>query len=111
MRPKLITRQMKADNAAKAWEAQYDKPDKKQREIGATLVALGPSPNPDDVDRVIGNDTWTSPGRCGGCDSWKAQTLVQVGAEPDYESETALLCGDCLRAAVALLEVPDVKPD
>jgi len=30
---------------------------------------------------------------------------VEVGEEPDYESQTATLCHDCLREAVSLIAV------
>jgi hypothetical protein len=65
------------------------------------LAALGPTPNPDDVDRIIGNDTWTDPGECDECGKPNA-VLVEVGELPDYESCTATICTACLEAALKL---------
>jgi len=44
-----------------------------------------------------------SAGRCGECET-KADTLLQIGEEPDYESSTAYLCIDCTRKGMALIE-------
>jgi len=55
-----------------------------------------------DVRAIIGNDSWTTM-RCDGCD-FTVNLAVSVGAEPDYESSTALLCESCLRRALAALE-------
>lgn len=40
---------------------------------------------------------------CSGCDRKNAPVLVRVGEEPDYESNTAYLCRECVLAAAALL--------
>lgn len=34
----------------------------------------------------------------------KADNVVQIGEEPDYESSTAKICEPCLRKALALIE-------
>lgn len=100
----LITRQLNADSTAARWKAKYV--DKTTRYVGdakavhAQLVALGPTPNPDDVDRIIGNTSWTRVGLvCNGCGE-ESDRIVQVGEEPDYESRTARLCAKCLDEAV-----------
>jgi hypothetical protein len=49
------------------WKAQYCPKgawhcrdgDKTSKQIYDELVALGPAPNPSDIERIIGNDTWT----------------------------------------------------
>lgn len=64
-------------------------------------LALGPTPEPDDVDRIIGNKSWTD-NRCDECQT-QADT-VQVGQRPDYESRTADLCESCVRRALAEFE-------
>ena len=104
----LITRQTRANQAAQRWHRQYGPRFPESTAFGDTeviyqrLVALGPTPNPDDVDRIIGNDSWTRLGECDECDQQKS-VLVQVGEEPDYESHTATICVDCLQAALALV--------
>lgn len=96
-----ITRQGMANDAARRWHEQYHKngdvPGDKG-EIYRALVALGPTPNPDNVDRVIGNGSWTSTRICGECrregetPQLTTDDRFEVGEEPDYESSTAYLC-------------------
>jgi len=65
------------------------------------LLALGSSPDPDDVDRVIGNGSWTRVPECDECGAGDQPFVIQVGQPPDYESRTAKLCGSCCRQAIA----------
>jgi hypothetical protein len=112
-KPVLMTPRALAAGAAERWREQYlgpvggrwiPQPEKKA--IHEALVALGPSPEPADVARVIGNDSWTDPGACDGCGK-KVTAAVRVGDEPDYESSTAALCRGCLREALSLLPEGD----
>lgn len=99
----LITRQSMANQAAQRWRRQYPAGSgEPATEIYYKLLALGATPNPDDVDRIIGNRSWTEPGYCSECDMGAA-ALVMVGQEPDYESSTAYLCRECLAKAKDLL--------
>lgn len=51
-------------------------------------------------------DTRTDyPHECGGCDR-KVAIVVRVGERPDYETQTAYLCRDCLLEALALAPDP-----
>lgn len=100
----LITRRGRARTAAKRWLAQY--PDDKVRH--PKLAALGDSPSPDDVDRIIGNGSWTEVPKCNECNRYGLPAVVELGDEPDYESQTAWVCLDCLRNAVVLAETVDV---
>lgn len=106
MKAIVLTRKILANGAARKWYAErscngswsiYRK--EKERKIYESLLALGPGPGPDDVDRVIGNRSWTSLPTCGGCGKDGLEIVVQVGEDPDYESRTAYLCGPCLREA------------
>lgn len=56
-----------------------------------------------DVTKAIGNSSWVGPPKCDECGvtTWDA---VELGEPPDYESNTATICIDCLRKAVALVE-------
>ena len=109
MKPVLRTRENRAAQAAVRWREQYMSRDGVSRipsdkaPIHAALVALGTAPKPDDVDRAIGNESWTDPGQCDGCNSTDRGPRVQVGDEPDYESSTAVLCQRCVEEALALL--------
>jgi hypothetical protein len=61
---------------AKRWAAQYQRGnrwkycggDKTSSQIHAELVALGPDPDPADIERIIGNDSWT---RCYATDDFQ----------------------------------------
>ena len=56
-----------------------------------------------DVAKIIGNTSWARAQTCDECkkESWEC---VQLGEEPNYESATATICPDCLRAALKLIE-------
>lgn len=97
---KLITRRTQAAEAADRWIQQYygDRDG-----IAAKIKALGKSPDRDAVDRIIGNDSWTSVDPCSECDK-PSDVIVRLGQEPDYESSTAWVCPACLRAAIKLAE-------
>ena len=104
-RPVVITRQTLANSAANRWREQYARfqiPDAKS--IGNELAALGPTPNPDDVDRVVGNKAWTIVPPCNGCGAENPHAVVHVGDEPNYESHTATLCTDCISELAELIQ-------
>lgn len=118
---KLITRQTEANSLVSRfehWEKETYKYCDMLRARGLgrpvdELRKLGPNPDPDLCDAVIrkqldqhvwpsGNvPTWTQPPACSECGEQKG-SVVELGDEPDYESRTAWICLDCLRAAVAL---------
>lgn len=110
-KPVVITRQTRANEAAARFREQYAgwKPDalcwngSSPRQIADALEALGPTPDPDAVDKIIGRDSWTAPPKCNGC-SARARVVVRVGAEEDYESATTVLCETCVRTALAAIE-------
>ena len=102
----LKTRKINAATAAKLWKKQYFSHVKGFMDAGREaiynqLVALGPTLNPDDVDSIIGNDSWTNPGECDECKKPNA-VLIEVGEIPDYESHWATICTACLEAALKL---------
>lgn len=96
----IITRQILANSAASRWRDQYAGgqygPDKLV--IADQLDALGTSPNPDDVDAVIGNTAWTRVPACDNCCA-SVPMVVMVGEPMDYESNTARLCRSCVQLA------------
>lgn len=94
----LITRKSRAAGAAEAWSNQYPR---EKRDIFEALVDLGPKPNPEDVNKVIGNDSWTRVA-CDECGE-EVYAVVQIGQEPDYDSATAEVCLSCLSKAVDLI--------
>lgn len=103
-RPMLATRKANAKTAAERWRAQYFGGGKwryedRMRGIWERLVALGDNPNPDDVERIIGNTSWTEC-KCDQCGERK-ESVVMVGEPLDYDSRTASLCVSCLDEARA----------
>ncbi len=102
---KVTTRQSAAAEAPQRWDEQYANfpdIDGTKATIARELKKLGKSPDPDAIDRIIGNDSWTHL-TCNECGD-SVDAVVQVGQEPDYESATAELCIKCVKAAVELLE-------
>lgn len=95
---KLLTPQKMANDAYSRWMQQYpgDASGK-----GEKLKCLGESPKPEDVDMVIGNTSWTNTPRCSECSATRVP-VVQVGQEPEYDTDTAWLCKECLSRAVEL---------
>lgn len=96
---KVITRQSRANRAYAKWMTQY--PSDKNG-IGAKLKALGSTPDPDAVDSIIGNKSWTELYRCSECGV--RSEVVELGEALDYESSTAWICVLCLKDAVAIAE-------
>ena len=72
--------------------------------IQKKLDALGKKKNPDDVNEIIGNDSWTIVPPCTECGKENLDFIVMVGEKPDYGSETIWLCRECIEK---LLEVID----
>jgi hypothetical protein len=105
---KIITRQSMANETANKWATQYPSnyPDRGGRfsAILDKLRALGPSPKPDDVDKEIGNKSWTTVPVCDCCLMGGLSSVAMMGEEPDYESSTAYVCIGCARHAVRELE-------
>lgn len=103
----LITRQGLAATAPKRWRGQYQvlklpQSGRRMLAIANALDALPVPPSPDDVDRIIGNSSWTAPPACSECGKRGAPFVIEVGQPPDYHSETAYLCGECIAKAAAL---------
>lgn len=101
---KLITRQSQANSAAERWRRQYPagQCSADREEIYRQLCLLGAAPDPDEVDRIIGNPSWTETGTCDECGK-EGGDRVEVGEEQDYESRTACLCRECVHRAKELL--------
>lgn len=103
---KLITREILAADVPEKWERQYSYKGvaEHHKEITARLKSLRPPLNPDVVDEIIGNESWTRVPDCNDCGS-ECVIAVEVGEEPDYESRTATLCLPCLRKALQMAEL------
>jgi hypothetical protein len=107
MKPILISRQTLASTAAERWYYQYSSKrwgrDTKTQSTLVQLRALGPTPSPEDVDRIVGNSSWTSE-RCNACGD-NDGPWVQVGEEEEaYQPGTAVLCKPCAVEAASVFE-------
>ena len=104
----LLDERNQVKTAIQNWLARYGMDstyiaDTRGRKVGAELSALDPgTATADQIAEIIGNHSWAHPAACDECgkETWQ---IVRVGEEPDYESSTAEVCGDCLRAALRLL--------
>lgn len=108
---KIITRQSLANEASARWKEQYQDytyyPGMKEK--GQALEALAQPIRPDDVDRIIGNTSWTTPSACNVCSKHNGP-VIEVGEEPDYESHTAYVCFDCARKIAQLADEFKTQP-
>lgn len=100
---KIITRQSLANEAAAKWAEQYKDfhgyPDKFDK--GEALKKLHKPVNPDEVDRITGNTSWTTPNSCNVCNK-RNGPVVEVGEEEDCDSRTAWVCFDCVKKVAEL---------
>jgi len=109
---KIVTRQMRASDAAdqlrngymrtpywtEGWPHLGRPP---ARESHAKLLALGPNPDPDEVERIMGGDwTW------GHCDECGKRAATTVDFDVNCGEFTLSLCGRCCSALVDKLKEP-----
>ena len=92
---------------AKRWFRVYGRgtygADKRGRMVGDELSELDvETATAEQVLEITGITGWVGKQKCDECgaESW---SIVQLGEEPDYESNTSNICADCLRAALRLL--------
>jgi len=106
--PVLFTTRAHIREVAARWRVQYPSNTllfggAHSGDIYKRLLALDPeAATEEDVAAIIGNSGWTRID-CDGCEK-SVKAAVQVGAPPDYDSATALLCAECIRVASALLD-------
>lgn len=103
-----ITRKTKAADTAARWKYQYETAVETPGDPASTsdpkakyqrLVTLGLNPDPDDVDEIIGNPSWTEVDPCDEC-GVELDILIGIGAG----CESVALCKSCLNLAVELCE-------
>lgn len=100
----IVTRKSKAKTAVAYWcEPQHGDESAYRQELIRRLRALGGDPDPDEVNRILGGDHWTTLPPCGECGR-ASPTVVQVGEKLDHETATAWLCPSCVLRAAALVD-------
>lgn len=103
---RLVTRRMMANGALARWENQYRHYEPQYRlndrrtvdEIHKALVELGDTPNPDDIDKVIGNEGWTR-NRCDCCAKEKEVVLIF-----GQYNDSHIICDKCCKQAMSLFD-------
>jgi hypothetical protein len=103
----IESRQRLANMVAERWLKAYLKDDQwmhiksgNSQDKYIKLKELGDNPDPDEVDKIIGNESWTRV-QCDNCNG-KFETAVWIGEKLYYESRTALVCLQCLNDAIDL---------
>lgn len=97
---KLLTRKHKAKEAAQSWKSRYFRcgvwMSSDNKLVYDNLIALGPDPDPDDVNTVIGNTSWTEIicSCCGG-----QVDICAVLREADWDKQEIRLCLTCATEA------------
>lgn len=101
---KILTRKSLAAEVPARWAARYSGTTSPNLAAITKKLAELPIPvDPDAVDSIVGNKSWTGIGICGECKKDGPPMLVQIGDEPDYDSHTAYVCLDCIGAAYRML--------
>ena len=77
------------------WSLLGIEPEKKYESLSAMDVETATA---EDVADIVGNDSWTNL-QCDECGE-SVTMVVQLGQEPDYESNTANVCIRCLGEVV-----------
>ena len=103
----LITRKDRAKSVADRWKLNYlvgnsiwfNTPELDSKQVYEALIDLGTSPDPDEVDRIIGNSSWTEVQECDKCGEHYDQ-IVEIDLH--QLQTTTRLCQTCLRAALQL---------
>ncbi len=72
---------------------EYDSRRRTAQDIHVELLGLGFAPSPEDVTRVIGNDSWSMP-QCDECHERRREVIAYEDAD---------ICKSCLFKGLALL--------
>jgi len=89
----IITRKTLAAKVAKEWkEEMCTDGNKTCGDMYKQLVALGKSPDPDDIDKILCSSDWTEIGECAECGKDGFDTMVCVFNDRDI----IYLCFKCI---------------
>lgn len=71
--------------------------------IAYQLKELGEHPNPDDVDKIIGDNSWTKVPRCSNCGQDREEVVELKNQDADPE-DIYHLCMECVREILMLID-------
>lgn len=92
---RVITRSIRAKNAALRWRQLYG-----YDKAHTSLRRLGDNPDPDEVDHIIGNKTWTEI-ECDECGDKQPVVVVALAPAHEDDGRSVYICRACLVKAVA----------
>lgn len=93
---KIRTKQSIIDGVAEMWKHQYGESNTKEYQQLCALV----SPTEEQIANIIGNSSWTE-NECTECRK-DFPIVIQIGDDPDYDSDTVWLCTECLQKALRM---------
>jgi len=97
----IISRQLLADNFSKNWRLRYGKIDfemyPEQKAIYKEVQALGDHPDPNEIDRIVGNNSWTAV-FC----NWCGKDVDSVSCCDQYDGSG--ICKECCDKQSKLLD-------
>lgn len=83
------------------WDYQYKNTTQEDKiEKGNRLRTEKPQTE-EAIEKIIGTKSWTR-NECDECGN-DCDITIQLGEEPDFESNTANICPECLKKALSLL--------
>ena len=92
----------------KRWAKQYERHSHYDKAAKtAALLALPPGFTAEQVNQIIGNNSWTE-NKCDECET-DAPVLVRIGDAPDYDARWMDLCPDCIRRAAETAAIHSQK--
>ena len=99
---KVITKRTLIREIAKKWNAQFFYGPLEGDTTGDKLSALDvETASVEDIVQIIGTTVWTDLS-CSECGK-SVDLVIQVGEEPDWETQTAYLCEACVKNTFNLL--------
>ena len=96
---RLLTERFQIYTVAQRWRRQYPS-GLDGIELKLDKLHMGNATSAE-IALIIGNESWVQPQECSEC-HLRTWNIIEVGEEPDYESNTANLCFGCLRKAAIL---------
>lgn len=97
---KLITKQIKIDEAVKCWDYCYKNGTKDSYgRIEAEKIHNLSNPTATEINEIIGNNSWTEL-ICNECNE-DVDNIMELGEELDEDTRTVWICKDCLMQALS----------